>query len=200
MIKVTISTLTAVREELPSYLTRDVYTLQNLQSIAKPVPDYLFDIEYWPEVDKTPSYDDRTHVLGDETLTVDAGTKTVNVVKKRVKRPIAEINQHCQRIIRAKMNQVLAQDIDIGGGTISSLEELRENQDLLDGSVASAINFKSGHRNVTKAQQTVIKNKMKGHHRASHNRAHAILELIKAESTGTAKIAVLDTQADQGWP
>jgi len=198
MIKVTISTLTAVREELPDFLKGlDPETLQNLQVSIDPSP--IADVEYWPEVDKTSSYDDRTHVLGNETLTVDAGTKTVNVVRKRVKRPVAEINQHCQDMIRAKMNTVLAQDIDIGGGTISNLAELRENRDLLDGSVASSINFKSGHRNVTKAQQTTIKNKMKGHYRDAHRRAHMILELIKAESTGTAKIAVLDAETDSGW-
>jgi len=199
MIKVKISTLKATREDLPDFLKGlDPETLQNLQVSIDPPP--IPDVEYWPETDDTPSFDERTYTKGTETLTADAGTKTVSSVFALDAKPLPEINQLCQQVIRAKMDQVLTQDIDIGGGTISNLAELRENRDLLDGSAVSSIFFKSGHRKVTVAQQTTIKNKMKAHHRNAHKRATAILELIKAESTGTAKIAVLDAQADQGWP
>lgn len=78
MIKVTISTMVAVREDLPdSLIGLDAYTLQNLQSELNPVPDELAGIEYWPEITVTPDYDPMTEKLEGETLAANAVDKTV---------------------------------------------------------------------------------------------------------------------------
>jgi len=200
-IKVTISTLEAVREELPAFLKGlDEETLQNIQSIADPVPPHLSGIEYWPEVDDTPAFDSRTHTKGLETLTADAGTKTVSSVYALDELSLDDVIAHCEKEVRAKMNQVLTSDIDVGGGIISNRAELQENRDLLDGTGPSEVNFNSGHRTLTVPQQNTIKNNLKSHHRGSHKRAHDILELIMAETTGTDKVAVLDTELPLGWP
>lgn len=83
MIHVNTKTLTATREPLPSNLQGlSVDTLRNLQTELNPVPSELQDIEFWDEVDTTPSYDATTHVLdGTEMLTCNAETKTVSVVR-----------------------------------------------------------------------------------------------------------------------
>lgn len=200
-IKVTISTLTAVREDLPRHLIgNSEHSLQNIQSIANPVPNYLFDTEYWPEVDDTPVFDPRTHIKGAETLVADAGTKTVSSVFALEEKPLPEVKQHCRQVVRNKMIISLGGNIDIGDGVISNLAELTENRDLLDGSAPSELNLASGPVRLSLAKQTAAKSRMKAHRRGSHSRAHAILDLIKAETTGLGKVAVLDAQLDSGWP
>ena len=78
MIKVIISTLTASREPLPANLRGlSSYTLQNLQTELNPVPAEFDDIEYWPEITVTPTFDPLTQKLEGETLTVNANDKTV---------------------------------------------------------------------------------------------------------------------------
>jgi len=198
-IKVTLSTLTAVREELPDYLTKDEFTLQNLQSIANPVPDYLFDIEYWPEVDDTPAFDARTHVKGAETLTPDDGPKTVSVVCALDDIPLSEVVTLCEKEVMNKMNQVSAEEIDIGGGFLSTLRELQANRDLFDDGGPGSINFKNGHKSLTAVEKATIKSTLRSRSQDLHNRAGAILDLIEAEATGETKIAVLDAELPV-WP
>jgi len=170
-IKVTISTLTAVREDLPDYLTTDEFTLQNLQSIADPVPDYLFDIEYWPEDDDTPAFDPRVHVKGAETLTPDDGTKRVSAVCVLDDIPLVDVTATCDKEIASKLEETLTKELDIGGGFMSNLEELRKNRDLFDNSGSTEVYLKSGHRVLDDTQKTTARNKMRGHRKASHKRA-----------------------------
>lgn len=78
MIKVTLSTLEATREELPdNLLGLDEETLRNLQTELNPVPAELVGIEYWPEVVSIPDYDPLTQKLEGETLVADEAGKFV---------------------------------------------------------------------------------------------------------------------------
>lgn len=83
MIHVNTQTLTATRTSIPQSLQGlSVDTLRNLQTELNPVPTELQDIEFWDEVDATQPYDVATHVFdGTETLTCNAETKTVSVVR-----------------------------------------------------------------------------------------------------------------------
>ena len=200
MIKVNTSTLEATRDELPGYLKGlSKQTLQNRQAVlVPPVRPSLADIEYWPAEDKTPSFDERTHTLGDEVLTADAETKTVSVVRARTRKAKGEVARYCRTMVSDRMNQELNKEVEIGG-VMTSRAELMENRDLLDGSAASDLNLKDGTIRLTKAQQVSIANGLRSRHRASHKRAHAIIGLIKAASTGIAMIAVLDAEIDRGW-
>jgi len=82
-MKVNTKTLTATREPIPMALIGlSADTLRNLQTALNPVPTEFKDIEFWDEVDATPTFDSATHTLdGTEILAADATTKTVNVVK-----------------------------------------------------------------------------------------------------------------------
>lgn len=83
MIKVNIKTLTVVRDTIPPALQGLVLqTLRNLQTELNPVPEEFQDIEFWDEVDATLAFNSATHTLdGTETLTANAETKIVNVVR-----------------------------------------------------------------------------------------------------------------------
>lgn len=81
LIKVNLKSLTATREELPSYLAGlSSDTLQNLQTELNPVPDDLIDVVYWHEVDHSPVLNEYER-YGDETLTVDKENKRVVVAR-----------------------------------------------------------------------------------------------------------------------
>lgn len=81
MIKVILSTLTAVRESLPANLRGlSSETLRNLQTQGPvPLPVEFKDIEYWPENHIAVDYDPLTEKLEGETLTADEANKVVNV-------------------------------------------------------------------------------------------------------------------------
>lgn len=200
MIRVNINTLVADREAPPAnVIGLGVGTLRNLQSLLDPVPDNVLGFEWWDMVDNTADFDSRTHVKGLENLTADAGTRKVSSVFTLDERPLDDVTAHCEKEVRAKMRQVLAQDIDVDG-IMSSRAELQENSDLLDGSGPSEINLDSGRRTLTVPMQNTLKNKLKSDRKDSHKRAVAILDLIAAETTGTGKVAVLDVELVLGWP
>lgn len=83
MTKVNIKTLIATHEAIPMALFGlSCETLRNLQTELNPVPSEFKDIEFWDEVDVTPTFDASTHVLdGTETLTAVKASKTVEVIK-----------------------------------------------------------------------------------------------------------------------
>ena len=153
----------------------------------------------WVErvVEPEPPYDPVIETLGQTTVVTEDAVTVLQVVTAKT---IPQVNRFCRDTVRGKMHEKLSEDIDIGGGILSNRTELLENRDLLDGSGPSSINFASGHKKLTVAQQGTVKNNMKSHHRASHKRAHDILELIKAETTQADKVAVLDAELDTGWP
>ena len=201
MIKVNTVTLEAIREELHLALVGlEEHTLQNLQLELDPVPPEFIGIEYWPSTDDTPAFDKRTHTLGDETLIPDIQTKTVSAVKALVKKSASDVNQYARKVVTGRMQTELNKDINIGGGIISNREELAANRDLLDGSEDSKINFESGHKLITMAQQNTIVANMKARHRTVNTRAHDIATLIKSQTTVTGKINTLDTEINIGWP
>lgn len=81
-MKVNTKTLTATRESLPMALIGlSAQTLKNLQTALNPVPSEFQDIEFWDEVDNSQDISDTTVYDGTETLTCNADTKTVTVVK-----------------------------------------------------------------------------------------------------------------------
>lgn len=85
MIKINTQTLEATRESLPKYLHGlDADTLRNLQTVAKPVPPHILNVEYWPENDTRPVINEAVEKYGDEILTVDAANKVVNVSRQVV--------------------------------------------------------------------------------------------------------------------
>lgn len=153
----------------------------------------------WVEriVEPEPTYDPVIETLGQTTIVTEDAVTVLQIVTPKT---VDEVTQYCQDSVRTKMNGKLSEDIDIGGDIVSNRAELLENRDLLDGTGPSSINFVSGHKKLTVAQQNTVKNKMKSHHRASHKRAHDILVLIKAEADIADKVAVLDNEIDQGWP
>ncbi len=128
MIKVNIKTLTATREGLPmSLIGLSDETLMSLQTALNPVPDEFKDIEYWNEVDETPTYDSTTNTLdGTETLTVNKESKLVVVVKgtrnKTVEELAAErkasvpqtitLRQGRELIIKRGLTQIIENAID----------------------------------------------------------------------------------------
>ena len=77
MIKVNTATLEATREPVPTALKGlTAETLRNLQTELNPVPADYTDIEYWPEVDISPTLTE-TQKYGAETLTAVLADKTV---------------------------------------------------------------------------------------------------------------------------
>lgn len=103
-MKVNIKTLTATREGIPMPLIGlSADTLRNLQTALNPVPAEYIDIEYWDEVDITPTYDNTTHTLdGTETLTADIVTKTVKVAKGIRAKTAEELATELAELIAAK--------------------------------------------------------------------------------------------------
>lgn len=92
MIKINTKTLEATRESVRKELNGlDFYTLQNLQSVLKPVPDHLLDLEYWPENDTLPSINEMVEKYGDEVYSVDATNKVVNVSRQVIPLTAEEI-------------------------------------------------------------------------------------------------------------
>jgi len=202
MIRVDINTLVADRVSPPdNVLGLEDETLRNLQSAGPdPIPGNVLGFEWWDEVDNTPTFDERVKVKGAETLTPDVGTKTVSVVCVLDDIPLSEVVTLCEKEVMNKMNQVTGEEIDIGGGFLSTLRELQANRDLFDDGGPGSINFKNGHKSLTAAEKAAIKATMRNRPQAIHNRADDILTLIGVEVTGLQKIAVLDAQIAVGWP
>ena len=79
MIKVNTMTGVATRSGVPTNLHGlSKHTLNNLQSELNPVPNDLFNIEYWNE-NVTPQEVTSSQKLGTETLTVNTSTHQVDV-------------------------------------------------------------------------------------------------------------------------
>jgi len=201
MIRVDINTLVADRTPIPDNLIGlDDDTLKNLQSILDPIPDNVLGYAWWDEIDDTPSFDERTHTKGAETLTPDDQTKRVSSVCALDDVPLDDVTALAEKEVMNKMNEILAQPIDIGGGFISNLRELQANRDLFDDGGPGSINFKHGHKSLTGPEKATIKAMIRTRPQAVHNRADDILTLIGVELTGSAKVAVLDSEIDLGWP
>lgn len=88
MIKVDIQTLAAQRDSalLAKLHGLSTETLTNLQAALNPVPDYLLNLEFWPEEAAEPSYNAATQKLGDEILTPDPVRKVVVVAREVVEK------------------------------------------------------------------------------------------------------------------
>lgn len=128
MIKINTNTLEATREPLPKALKGlTVDTLQNLQSELNPVPTEFLDIEYWPEVEQSTSYDQYTQYLGEEILTVDAPSKTVTVSHVVMEKTAEVISQELvekkQEKIR-EISSIFSQEVSVFQGDTPLVEVL----------------------------------------------------------------------------
>lgn len=93
LIKVNIVTDECSREPVPKQLQGlDEITLQNLQTEGPdPMPIEFIDIEYWPEVDRTPAYNHDTHQKGEEILILVKKSKEVHVTYSIVTKSIEDL-------------------------------------------------------------------------------------------------------------
>lgn len=83
IFKVVLATLTATREDVPSFMAGlALSTLQNLQQ-EDDIPPGLEGIEYWPGKYTAPQRDELTETFGAEVVTaVDPDTKTVHYTRE----------------------------------------------------------------------------------------------------------------------
>ena len=110
MIKVNINTLSASRDStlLAQLHGLSVETLTNLQSSLNPVPDYLFNLEFWPEEVVEPSYDIATQKLGGEILTPDPVRKVVVVTREVVEKSPEEFAAFLETLRASKRTELAA--------------------------------------------------------------------------------------------
>lgn len=110
MIKINTQTLTPAREALPKYLQGlDSETLRNLQSIAKPVPPHILNVEYWPENDTRPVIDEAVEKYGDEIFAVDAVNKVVDVSRQVIALTQPEIDAVKQQGLDIRVGEIKAE-------------------------------------------------------------------------------------------
>ena len=109
-MKVNTKTLIATRESLPMALIGlSAETLRNLQTELNPVPEEFKDIEFWDEVDATPTFDHTTHMLdGTEVLTVNATNKTVSVVRGVRAKTVAELAAERKALVPVQVTKLQA--------------------------------------------------------------------------------------------
>lgn len=81
IIEVNTLALTAVRVDQVAKSVRGISKddLRNLQTRLSNIPGHLVDVEYWPANITWPVIDADTEKLGAETLTVNQGTREVDV-------------------------------------------------------------------------------------------------------------------------
>jgi len=86
------------------------------------------------------------------------------------------------------------------GSITTSLIEMRENKDLLDGSADVTLNLRSGPTLIRAAQHANARAYIQDRFRDIRNRESVIAELLDAQTTADDVIDTLKTEIDSGWP
>jgi len=123
-MKVNTKTLIATRESPPMALIGlSAETLRNLQTELNPVPTEFKDIEFWDEVDTTPTYNSDTHTYdGTEVLTADATTKTVNVVRGVRLKTDAELLVQFKATVPVSISMRQARQALLASGLLATID------------------------------------------------------------------------------
>lgn len=110
MIKVDIQTLAAQRDSalLAKLHGLSTETLTNLQAALNPVPDYLLNLEFWPEEVAEAACDVATQKLGEEILTPDPVRKVVVVAREVVEKSPEEFAEFLETLRASKRTELAA--------------------------------------------------------------------------------------------
>lgn len=121
MIKVNINTLSASRDSalLAKLHGLSIETFTNLQAALNPVPDYLLNLEFWPEEVAEAAYDVATQKLGEEILTPDPVRKVVVVAREVVEKSPEELAAFLESLRIAKREELAA---DFAAATTANID------------------------------------------------------------------------------
>ena len=111
-----------------------------------------------------------------------------------------ELSKHLRDGLQGKQGSVREQEFDIGNGLTSTFDEIGRIREMMKTTGGQKFNLANGNITLTAANRTALKVAVQARAIAIEDRAHDIIELVKAATGKAAKIAVFDAEINTGWP